>query len=71
MKDGDDRVIQFNEVKQMAINSIDESKNINEWLENIVQRIWMKGYSDGNIVQKEQEREIKVLMEQKPVKCKE
>ena len=39
--------ISFNEVKRIIIDSIDESKNMNELIQTTVNKIYEKGFNDG------------------------
>lgn len=39
--------ISFDEVKQMFRESVDESKNMNEILQTVVNKIYQKGFEDG------------------------
>ena len=39
--------ISFEEVKQIFQESIDDSANINELLQNVANKIYQKGFNDG------------------------
>lgn len=47
--------ISFDEVKQMFRDSIDESANINELLQNVANKIYQKGFNDGRPQDKQAE----------------
>ena len=64
-------MITFDDVKKIAINSIDDSKNINELIEAVVGKIYLKGMADGNIVQREQEKQIEKLTKERDLLLKE
>ena len=45
--------ISFDEVKQMFRDSIDESANINDLLQNVANKIYQKGLNNGRLNQED------------------